>query len=105
MPPTNNSYSRYFVIDQTVVLGVLEESLGNSQDPQPTVTAIIRCPSNKAVWTLQLRHLPRHKSGQVQRLANPGRPLAMSDQGTKKDVKPCFFPDSIDRIPLCAADR
>jgi len=96
---------RYFVIDQSVVLGVLEESLGNSQDPQPTVTSIIRCPSNKAVWTLQLRHLPRHKSGTVQRPANPGRPLAMADQGTRKDSKPCFFPDSIDRIPLCSADR
>jgi hypothetical protein len=31
---------RYFVIDQSVVLGVLEEQLGNSQDP--TLTAIIR---------------------------------------------------------------
>ena len=34
-----------------------------------------------------------------------GRPLAMGDQGTRKDSKPCFFPDSIDRIPLCSADR
>merc|ERR1719431_782305 len=62
-------------------------------------------PSNKAVWTLQLRHLPRHKSGQVHRSANPGRPMAMDDQGTRNDSKPNFFPDSIDRIPLCSADR
>jgi len=96
---------RYFVIDQSVILGILEEPLGNDQDPQPTVTVLIRCPSNKAAWTLQLRHLPRHKSGQVQRSANPGRPMAMDDQGTRNDSKPCFFPDSIDRIPLCAADR
>ena len=96
---------RYFVIDQSVILGILEEPLGNDQDPQPTVTVLIRCPSNKAAWTLQLRHLPRHKSGQVQRSANPGRPMAMDDQGTRNDSKPNFFPDSIDRIPLCAADR
>jgi len=96
---------RYFVVDQSVILGILEEPLGNDQDPQPTVTVLIRCPSNKAAWTLQLRHLPRHKSGQVQRTANPGRPMAMDDQGTRNDSKPCFFPDSIDRIPLCAADR
>lgn len=96
---------RYFVIDQSVILGILEEPLGNDQDPQPTVTVLIRCPSNKAAWTLQLRHLPRHKSGQVQRTANPGRPMAMDDQGTRNDSKPCFFPESIDRIPLCAADR
>merc|ERR1719166_878300 len=96
---------RYFVIDQSVILGILEEPLGNEQDPQPTVTVLIRCGSNKAAWTLQLRHLPRHKSGQVQRSANPGRPMAMEDQGVRNDSRPCFFPDSIDRIPLCAADK
>ena len=64
-----------------------------------------RCPSNKAAWTLQLRHLPRHKSGQTQRMANPGRPMAMDDQGVRNDTRPCFFPDSIDRIPLCSADK
>ena len=96
---------RYFVIDQSVILGILEEPLGNDQDPQPTVTVLIRCPSNKAAWTMNLRHLPRHKSGQVQRSANPGRPMAMEDQGVRNEARPCFFPDSIDRIPLCAADR
>ena len=71
---------RYFVIDQSVILGILEEPLGNDQEAQPTVTVLVRCPSNKTAWTLQLRHLPRHKSGQTQRLANPGRPMAMEDQ-------------------------
>ena len=122
---------RYFVIDQSVILGILEEPLGNDQEAQPTVTVLIRyksvlsktlkfefffcamfrddfcsrCPSNKAAWTLQLRHLPRHKSGQTQRMANPGRPMAMDDQGVRNDTRPCFFPDSIDRIPLCSADK
>jgi len=96
---------RYFVIDQSVVLAILEEPLGNSEDPQPTVTVLVRCPSNKAAWTLQLRHLPRHKSGQVQRSPNPGRPMAMEEQGSRAETRPTFFPDSIDRIPLCQADR
>ena len=96
---------RYFVIDQSVVLGILEEPLGNDQEAQPTVTVLVRCPSNKAAWTMQLRHLPRHKSGQTPRSANPGRPMAMEDQGVRNDSRPCFFPDSIDRIPLCAADK
>ncbi len=30
------------MIDQSVVLGVLEGSVGNNQDPNPTLTAIIR---------------------------------------------------------------
>jgi len=96
---------RYFVIDQSVILGILEEPLGNSEDLQPTVTVLVRCPSNKAAWTLQLRHLPRHKSGQVQRSPNPGRPMAMEEQGSRVETRPTFFPDSIDRIPLCQADR
>lgn len=41
----------------------------------------------------------------MQRSANPGRPLAMAEPGTRKDSKPGFFPDSIEKIPLCAADR
>jgi hypothetical protein len=96
---------RYFVVDQSVVLGILEEPLGNSEDPQPTVTVVVRCPSNKAAWTLQLRHLPRHRSGQVQRSPNPGRPMAMEERGGRTEARPTFFPDSIERIPLCAADR
>ena len=97
---------RYFVIDQSVVLGVLEEPLGNDQEAQPSVTVLIRCPSNKTAWTLQLRHLPRHKSGQTGRHSvNPGRPMAMEDQGSRHETRPCFFPDTIDRIPLCSADR
>ena len=56
---------RYFVIDQSVILGILEEPMANDQEAQPTVTVLIRCGSNKAAWTLQLRHLPRHKSGQT----------------------------------------
>ena len=98
---------RYFVIDQSVILGILEEPIGNCEEAQPTVscdwrirghvtqcssligrqvTVLIRCPSNKAAWTLQLRHLPRHKSGQTAGqtgTANPGRPMAMEDQGSR----------------------
>ena len=97
---------RYFVIDQSVILGILEEPMANDQEAQPTVTVLIRCGSNKAAWTLQLRHLPRHKSGQTPGPGNnPGRPMAMDDQGVRNDTRPCFFPDSIDRIPLCAADK
>ena len=54
-PRTAVQAFRYFVIDQSVVLGVLEESLGNSQDPQPTVTSIIRFDSNQNIIYLKGR--------------------------------------------------
>lgn len=72
-------------------------------DPQPTVTALIRGPFGRVVWTMQLRHLPRHKSSAKLYTVNPGRPLPMNDVGIKHSVKPKYFPDSVDRIPLSKA--
>lgn len=72
-------------------------------DPQPTVTALIRGPFGRVAWTMQLRHLPRHKSSAKLYTVNPGRPLPMNDVGIKHNVKPKYFPDSVDRIPLCKA--
>ena len=97
---------RYFVIDQTVILGILEPQGNDECPPQPVVTVLVRCPTSKAAWTLQLRHLPRHRSGRTPHsAANPGRPMAMEERGGRADCRPAFFPDSIERIPLCAADR
>lgn len=95
---------RYFVVDNSTILAILEEPLGNEQDPQPTVTILLRTCSNRSAWTMQLRQLPRHKSGvnKTSRM-DPGRPLPLGEQGTKTNTQPKFFPDSIDRIPLCKA--
>ncbi|KAK3862467.1 hypothetical protein Pcinc_031674 [Petrolisthes cinctipes] len=96
---------RYFVAQNSIMLALLEQPLGNHQDPQPTVTALIRGPFGRAAWTMQLRHLPRHKSSAKLYTVNPGRPLPMTDVGIRHNVKPKYFPDSVDRIPLCKADK
>lgn len=73
-------------------------------DPQPTVTVIIRGPFGRHAWTMQLRHLPRHKSGtKHQHMSNPGRPIPINDVGIKHDIRHQHFPDSIERIPICKA--
>lgn len=72
-------------------------------DPQPTVTALIRGPFGRSAWTMQLRHLPRHKSSGKHYVNNPGRPLPMNDLGTKHAVTHKYYPESVDRIPLCKA--
>ncbi|KAK7085953.1 hypothetical protein SK128_026618, partial [Halocaridina rubra] len=113
---------RYFVAQNSIMLALLEQPLGNHQgnsmervtdlskqvydltpDPQPTVTALIRGPFGRVAWTMQLRHLPRHKSSAKLYTVNPGRPLPMNDVGIKHIVKPKYFPDSVDRIPMCKA--
>lgn len=96
---------RYFVTENSTVLAILEEPLGNDQDPQPTVTLLMRSPHGRATWTAQLRHLPRSKSGTKYHAVNPGRPIPMNDMHLKRnDVEQKHFPDIVDRVPPCIAD-
>ncbi|XP_033225547.1 ral GTPase-activating protein subunit beta isoform X3 [Belonocnema kinseyi] len=95
---------RYFVAENATILALLEEPLGNDQDPQPTVTVLIRGPFGRHAWTLQLRHLPRHRSSVRSINTNPGRPLPLLEPAPKMDYKPRFFPDNVDRIPHCRVD-
>ena len=98
---------RYFVIDNSIVLGMIEEPVNNEQNPQPMVSVILRCASDKSFWTMQLRHLPRHKSQSSNKspYQGPGRPLAMEETSVRSIGQPSFFPDTVDKIPLCNADK
>ncbi|KAK4886376.1 hypothetical protein RN001_002647 [Aquatica leii] len=96
---------RYFVAEGSIMLALLEEPLGNDQDPQPTVTLLIRGPFGRHAWTMQLRHLPRHRSGTKYHAPSPGRPVAMQDNPVRPEVGQKYFPDGVERVPLCKADH
>lgn len=55
---------------------------------------------------MQLRHLPRSKSGTKCHAPNPnpGRPVPMNDMPQRQEVDQKFFPDGVDRVPPCVAD-
>lgn len=53
---------------------------------------------------MQLRHLPRCKSGTKYHASNPGRPVPMNDMPLRHEAEQKFYPDGIDRIPSCVAD-
>lgn len=53
---------------------------------------------------MQLRHLPRSKSGTKYHAPNPGRPVPMNDMPMRHEVEQKFFPDGVERIPSCVAD-
>lgn len=95
---------RYFVTENSTVLAILDEPLGNEQEPQPTVTLLIRGPFGRHTWNVQLRHLPRNKTGTKYHAINPGRPIPMNDMPMRSEVEQKFFPDSVERIPACIAD-
>ncbi|XP_011305025.1 ral GTPase-activating protein subunit beta isoform X2 [Fopius arisanus] len=99
---------RYFVAENATMLAILEETpenLGNSNDPHPTVTLVVRGPFGRHAWTMHLRHLPRHKSGAKSINPNPGRPLPLAEALPRTDYKPRFFPDNVDKIPHCKVDE
>lgn len=56
---------------------------------------------------MQLRHLPRHKSGVPHKTAmagcgmSPGRPVPMAEQGVHHPSIHRHFPESVERIPHC----
>ncbi|XP_078001249.1 ral GTPase-activating protein subunit beta-like [Glandiceps talaboti] len=97
-----NGSFKYFVLENRVLLAVLEQPLGNNQDPLPTVTSILRGHSGRHAWTMQLRHLPRnHKVF----LADPGRPIPMNDVGTHYEVTSRNFPEIVDKAAVTKADQ
>ncbi|XP_050404785.1 ral GTPase-activating protein subunit beta isoform X2 [Patella vulgata] len=104
--PEQGTPFRYFVIDNSIIVGLLEQPLGNIEDPLPTVTALIRGPFGRHAWTMQLRHAPRaQKISSRAHLSEPSRPVPMENVGVRHNVKNRFYPESVDKIPLCKADK
>lgn len=94
-----------------VLLALLEEQFGNDQDPQPTVTLLLRGPFGRHAWTMQLRHLPRHRQGlggaaNSAKCSSGGgpRPVPMRDTPPRSEPRHRYFPDSVERVPHCAID-
>ncbi|KAM8830571.1 ral GTPase-activating protein subunit beta isoform 1-T1 [Synchiropus picturatus] len=102
---TGASNFRYFVLDNSVILAMLEQPLGNEQNPSPSVTVLIRGTAGRHAWTMQLFHQPRGaRANQRQVFAPEGRPKPNNDVGIKYNVKQRPFPEEVDKIPLVKAD-
>ncbi|CAE1163317.1 Ral GTPase-activating protein subunit beta [Acanthosepion pharaonis] len=95
--PEHGSPFRYFVLENSIILGLLEQPLGNVQDPLPTVTALIRGPFGRHAWTMQLRHQPRSQDN-ASNLAEVQRPQPMENIGFKHNVKHRYFPEIVETI-------
>ncbi|KAM6977467.1 ral GTPase-activating protein subunit beta-like [Aplochiton taeniatus] len=96
---------RYFVLDNSVILAMLEQPLGNEQNPSPSVTILIRGMAGRHAWTMQLFHQPRGtRANQKQVFAPEGRPAPINDVGIRYNVKQRPFPEEVDKIPLVKAD-
>uniref|UniRef100_A0A3P8YA54 Ral GTPase-activating protein subunit beta n=1 Tax=Esox lucius TaxID=8010 RepID=A0A3P8YA54_ESOLU len=102
---TSRKNFRYFVLDNSVILAMLEQPLGNEQtDPCPSVTMLIRGVSGRHVWTMQLFHQPRGARGCQKAFVPESRPTPKNDVGIRFNVKHRPFPEEVDKIPFVKAD-
>ncbi|XP_053568269.1 ral GTPase-activating protein subunit beta isoform X3 [Bombina bombina] len=104
--PTVSKYSfRYFVLDNSVILAMLEQPLGNEQSsPSPSITVLIRGMSGRHAWSMQLCHLPRAARAHQKMFTPETRPEHRNDVGIKHCVKHRPFPEEVDKIPFVKAD-
>ncbi|XP_013929779.1 PREDICTED: ral GTPase-activating protein subunit beta isoform X3 [Thamnophis sirtalis] len=104
--PSINKYSfRYFVLDNSVILAMLEQPLGNEQnDFFPSVTILIRGMSGRHAWAQQLCLLPRGAKSNQKLFVPEPRPPPKNDVGLKYSVKHRPFPEEVDKIPFVKAD-
>ncbi|CAG0914457.1 unnamed protein product [Notodromas monacha] len=98
---------RYFALDNSTILALLEEPIKNEQDPQPSISVLIRGPFGRFAWTMQLRLLPRNKSGSKMLLtsSNPGRPLPANEPSSQVHQNPRYEPEDVERVPPCKVDK
>ncbi|XP_063071227.1 ral GTPase-activating protein subunit beta isoform X7 [Engraulis encrasicolus] len=102
---TSHQHFRYFVLDNSVILAMLEQPLGNEQNPCPSVTMLIRGMSGRHAWTMQLFHQPRAaRANQKQAFVPEARPTPKNDVGIRFNVKHRPFPEEVDKIPFVKAD-
>uniref|UniRef100_A0A8B9LEN2 Ral GTPase-activating protein subunit beta n=1 Tax=Astyanax mexicanus TaxID=7994 RepID=A0A8B9LEN2_ASTMX len=101
---TSHSNFRYFVLDNSVILAMLEQPLGNEQNPCPSVTMLIRGTCGRHAWTMQLFHQPRGARANQKVFVPEGRPTPKNDVGIRFNVKHRPFPEEVDKIPFVKAD-
>uniref|UniRef100_A0AAY5KQ07 Ral GTPase-activating protein subunit beta n=1 Tax=Esox lucius TaxID=8010 RepID=A0AAY5KQ07_ESOLU len=100
---TGPSNFRYFVLDNSVILAMLEQPLGNEQS-DPSVTVLIRGMTGRHAWTMQLFHQPRAARANQRMFVPESRPAPNNDVGIHYNIKQRPFPEDVDKIPLVKAD-
>ncbi|XP_073323632.1 ral GTPase-activating protein subunit beta [Pagrus major] len=96
---------RYFVLDSSVIMAMLEQPQGPEDASCPSLAVLIRGPSGRHTWTLQLHLQPREGRTHTQPFLIPGRhAAAQEDAGIRCSIKNQQFPENIDRVPSVKAD-
>ncbi|XP_060897632.1 ral GTPase-activating protein subunit beta isoform X3 [Labrus mixtus] len=98
---------RYFVVDGSVILAMLEQPQEPEPEPRPSLTVLIRGPSGSHTWTLQHHLQPREgrtTTTQQQTLFPEHGGAAQVDAGIQRGVKHQLLSESMDRVFTVKAD-
>ncbi|KAI1897030.1 hypothetical protein AGOR_G00078920 [Albula goreensis] len=95
---------RYFVLDNSVLLAMLEQPLGNEQHPCPSLMVLIRGAAGRHAWTMQLHHQPRATRASQRVFVPESRPAPSNSVGTHFSGKHMSFPEEAYNIPFVKAD-
>ncbi|XP_030274708.1 LOW QUALITY PROTEIN: ral GTPase-activating protein subunit beta [Sparus aurata] len=97
---------RYFVLDSSVIMAMLEQPQGPEDASCPSLALLIRGPSGRHTWTLQLHLQPREGRTHTQHFLIPARPAAaQEDAGIQCSIKNQQFLENIERVPSVKADQ
>ncbi|XP_038552371.1 ral GTPase-activating protein subunit beta isoform X2 [Micropterus salmoides] len=96
---------RYFVVDSSVILAMLEQPPGPEQASCPALTVLIRGLSGCHTWTLQLHLQPREGRARTQQTLIPERRGGAQEHAGKRcGVKHQEFPENTASGPSVKAD-
>ncbi|XP_041805769.1 ral GTPase-activating protein subunit beta isoform X3 [Chelmon rostratus] len=96
---------RYFVVDSSVIMATLEQPQGPEEGLCPSLRVLVRGPSGRRTWTLQLHRQPREGRTHSQQTLIPEHSgIAQEDARMRCGVKHQLCPEDIDRIPSVKAD-
>ncbi|KAG8007218.1 Ral GTPase-activating protein subunit beta [Nibea albiflora] len=96
---------RYFVVDSSVIMAMLEQPLGPEEASCPSLVILIRGASGHHTWTLQLHLQPREGRAHTQEVLIPEHcGVDQEDSGTGCAIKNQLFPENLDRVPPVKAD-
>uniref|UniRef100_A0A671UXS3 Rap-GAP domain-containing protein n=1 Tax=Sparus aurata TaxID=8175 RepID=A0A671UXS3_SPAAU len=87
---------RYFVLDSSVIMAMLEQPQGPEDASCPSLALLIRGPSGRHTWTLQLHLQPREGRTHTQ---------VTEDAGIQCSIKNQQFLENIERVPSVKADQ
>uniref|UniRef100_UPI00358DE290 ral GTPase-activating protein subunit beta isoform X3 n=1 Tax=Myxine glutinosa TaxID=7769 RepID=UPI00358DE290 len=95
---------RFFALDNSVLLSILEQPLGLQTEKSPSVTLVLRGAGGRHVWTMQLQQQPRDSPLVDKPFETENRPTPRPPAGPRPTIRHRVFPDEVDKIPFVKAD-